>query len=59
MVESFAPSQTGSEGDNFFEEQIDCTEILLDHYIGPLKIQAMTYCDGISMLSLALSDGSL
>ncbi len=51
MIESFAPTP-----DDYNELEI--TEILMDQYVGPYKIQAMEFCEG-DLLSIALSDGSI
>ncbi|TNV82742.1 hypothetical protein FGO68_gene9612 [Halteria grandinella] len=57
MVESFASYQGGVDETEDEEEQI--IEMLMDHNLGKGKIQAITYCDELDILSLAMSDGSI
>lgn len=57
MVESFASIQGGDQPAEEEEEQV--IEMLMDHPMGPSKIQALTFCEELEILSLAMSDGSV
>ena len=63
MVESFAPNESMACSEYSDEDSgrspFDLTETLLDHYLGPIRITGVTWCDLHGIISVALSDGSI
>lgn len=64
MVESIDSSKSGSHFSIDNGTSVDgdetVTELLLDHSLGPgSRVKAMTYCDELEILSLALTDGTV
>jgi|LauGreDrversion4_2_1035121.scaffolds.fasta_scaffold248794_1 hypothetical protein len=64
MVESFAPTDSMACSDYNDDDQpgnnmFDLTEVIMDHYIGPLRITNVVWCEAVGAISLTMCDGSI
>jgi hypothetical protein len=61
MTESFAPTDSMACSDYSEDDKamLDATEILVDYYVGPIKITTMEWCENLSVFTLGMSDGTV
>jgi hypothetical protein len=61
MTESFAPTDSMACSDFSDDDKamLDATDILVDHYVGPVKITTLHWCENLNVFLLGLSDGTV